>query len=147
MTVILKPTTELVAVAWIKGVEGISSSAVGTTLPSDDTWADTGFVQVTAVGGSREMNIPVARPAVRLLSWAFSGTSKKPQWGKANNALELIWQGCQADNAIRTVELPGDFPAVRVIGSQFIGEPQRRPDDPGSYAVYYVDLTLHWVEA
>lgn len=145
---ILKASTELVGVAWIAGVNGINSSMVGTTVPRDnETWAASGFLQVTSVGGARQPHIPVVEPAVRVHAWAFNKNSTRPPWGKASNLMELLCAGTYADNAIRTVDLPGDFPSARVISTYVIGEPQRVPDDEGSYAHYYADLQMHWVEA
>ncbi len=160
MTVLLKANTELVAIAWLKGVIGLDPNAIGTIVPSDtNAWLSTGFVQVQGIGGAAGNGggggggqgapmryVPVANPVVQINTWANNGTSKKPPWGKANNLIELVRAGTYAENCIREVVLPGDYPAVRVISAYLIIEPRRLPSDPASFARYASDLQMHWVE-
>lgn len=146
MPATLLPTTELVAVAWLKGVTGLPTSAIGTTLPTDNsTWAASGFVQVQTVGGTPNLDVQIAEPIVQIDGWANNGTSKKPAWGRANNLLELVRAGCYAADISRVVTLPTDYPDARVLSAYLVTEPRRIPDVDSSYARYSADLQLFWV--
>ncbi len=148
MPTILRPTTELVAVAWLAGL--FDNPIVSTTLPKPATdqtisWADTGFVVVSTVGGTPNMYHPMRNPVVSVDCWAVNPHSAKPPWGKANNLAETILAACQDhQNVPRPLTLPGDFPPARVLSAYALGEPQRVPDDQASYAHYNFPLALHW---
>lgn len=148
MPTILRPTTELVAVAWTAGL--FDEPIVSTTLPkpsSDQTisWTDTGFVVVSTVGGTPNWYHPMRDPVVSVDCWAVNPHSAKPPWGKANNLAETILAGClDVPNIPRLLTLPGDFPSARVLTAYPLGEPQRVRDDQASYARYNFPLALMW---
>lgn len=156
MPVTLRPNTELVAIAWLAGVEGITSAMVATTLPDpvkpDGTaadWRSTGFVQVYTVGGSPAKHNPLRRPVVNVDCWAVSGTSTlKPNWALANHLAELILaEANDFDAARRTVSITvgtKEYPDARVLGVDVLSEPRRVPSDSGGYARYQFDMTLNW---
>jgi hypothetical protein len=144
---ILHANTELVAVAWLSGVNGISPAMVGTTVPEDNsTWAASGFLQVEVLGGTPGFNLPWVNPVVRVHSWANTGTSKKVPWGKAANLLELVRDATYVEAGKRRVTLPSGFPQARVAVAGLVGEPHRVPADTASYAHYYVDMQMNWLE-
>lgn len=147
MTIALRANTELVAVAWIGGVEGLTPGMVNVTLPKDNTgWAASGFVTVRAVGGSPGLYAPLRSPVCVCDCWAVSPNSAKPPWGLANHLAELIVAGCLATNAERTVTLPDSYPGARVLSAYPVSEPRRAYGDQGDYAHYVLDLALHWID-
>lgn len=146
----LHPTTDLVAVAWLRTLAGIDAGQVATTLPqSTSSWSELGFVQVTGVGGAPNMYVPLASPVVQVDCWAVAATSSgKPPWNKANQLAELIRAACyDLDSVADTiVSLPAAYANARVLSAFLLSEPRRVYDDDGSYARYQFDLQLHWVE-
>lgn len=149
-TPVLRATPELVAIAWLKTVVG---DIVATTLPKPATdgslsWADTGFVTITTVGGSPNLYVPLREPAIGVDCWATNPSSQKPPWNKAACIAEAVVGACQAHATIpQTLILPAGYPAVQVRSAYVTGEPRRVPDDPSSYARYAIPgLILAWVE-
>lgn len=155
MTALKLPHDELVAVAWLKGVDGVPGSGVGTTLPGDGTtWAASGFVQVSGpVGGNPGMDVPLHRPVMQVDTWACNLGSAKPPWGKANQLAELIVAGCygRGDDpapAGRTVTLPSGYQNARVLSAYATTVPRRNQlVDDARMARYTFDLQLHWTAA
>lgn len=144
----LRPTTELVAVAWLGGVTGLAPGMVATQLPRDNTsWAASGFVTVRTVGGAPSMYTPLRSPVIAVDGWACNPTSNKPPWFQANGLMELIDQGCRASNAGRWLTLPGLYMQARVTTAYWVTEPQRVYSDQGGYARYTANLALNWVPA
>lgn len=145
-TLAVRPTTDLVAVAWLKGVAGVPSGSVATTVPSDNsTWAASGFVQVTTVGGSPEPHMPLRVPVVSVDCWAVNPDSGRPPWGKASTLAELVRDGTLAADVGRTVALPVGGLSARVLSVYALGEARRILDDDASYARYSLDISLAWV--
>ncbi|KND38482.1 hypothetical protein [Streptomyces acidiscabies] len=148
MPTILRPTTDLVAVAWLAGL--FDTPIVSTTLPkpNDDqtiSWVDTGFVVVSTVGGAPNSYMPMRNPVVSVDCWAVNPQSAKPPWGRASNLAEAILAGClDVPNICRPLTLPGDFPTARVLTAYPLGEPLRVRDDQASYAHYNFALALMW---
>ena len=145
-TLTVRPTPDLVAVAWLKGVAGIPSGSVATTLPSDNTtWAASGFVQVTVVGGSPEPHMPLRVPVLSVDCWAVNPGSGRPPWGKAATLAELVRDGTLAADVGRTVTLPVGGLTARVLSVYALSEARRILDDDGSYARFSLDVALAWV--
>jgi hypothetical protein len=143
----LRANAELVAVTWLKGVEGLGPGMVGTTLPKDvTTWAETGFVTVRVTGGAPGVYVPMRQSVLTVDTWALSPNSAKPPWGLANNLVELVEAGCRAPGAARNVTLPGEFPTARVEATWALSEPRRAYGDQGGYAHYVLDLQMAWVQ-
>lgn len=148
-----RPSSELVAVAWCKGVTGIDDGAVGTTLPRPTSegvirWADTGFVQVgPVVGGTTVLEMAVRRPVVQLSFWAANQGSSKPPWGRANALAELVVASTYLIAGARDVSdlLPTGYAGARVM-TAYATEPRRFPGDSGSYARYLLELTINWTD-
>lgn len=145
MTVTLRATTDLVAVAWIAGVSGIS---VSTTLPKDTaTWSANGFVVVSTVGGGPHPYMPVRNPVVQIDCWAVNPNTASPPWGKANNLAEEIQNAFyQVGNIPRTLTLNAGFPTARVLSAWTITEPRRVYEDDASYARYTMSAQFTWIE-
>lgn len=147
MTTVLRANTELVAVAWLAGVEGLAPGMVAATLPTDNTtWAASGFVTVRTVGGAPGLYTPLRAPVVTVDTWAVRSGTSKPPWFQANYLAELVDRGCRASNVQRTLTLPSGYPAARVLSAYLVQEPRRAYGDAGDYAHYTADLTLCWVD-
>lgn len=143
MPVVLRPTTELVACAWIAGIEGVTSDMVATTLPDSTSWSTNGFIQVYTVGGSPKLHNPLRQPVLNVDCWAVSPNSNKAPWGKANYLAELVWDASMVSPG-RVVTLPGSYPQARVLGVDVLQEPRRVPSDQAGYARYQFDMQIHW---
>lgn len=144
-TITPRPTTDLVAVAWLKGVDGVPADAVATTLPSDNsTWTASGFVQVTAVGGTPNPHLPIRMPVVGVDCWACNPDSGRPPWGKANTLAEAIRDGT-GGAAGRVVALPVAGLSARVLEAYLLTEIRRIKNDEASYARYGFDMAFFWV--
>lgn len=156
MPVDLRPNTELVAVAWLGGVVGLSPSMVATTLPDatkpDGTpadWRTTGFVQCFTVGGSPEKHNPLRRPVVSVDCWAVMGsTVMKPNFALANHLAELVWLEVMnprlASRRVTPVVGGKTYPTAQVLTVDMLTEPRRVPADPAGYAHYQFDMEIAW---
>jgi hypothetical protein len=149
-TPVLRATPELVAIAWLKTVVG---DIVATTLPKPAkdgsvSWAETGFVTITTVGGSPNLYVPMREPAISVDFWAMNPGSQKPPWDKAASMAEAVVAACQAHRTIpQTVALPTGYPTALIRSAYVTGEPRRIPDDPSSYARYSIPgLIIAWTE-
>ncbi|WP_213451592.1 hypothetical protein [Rhizomonospora bruguierae] len=150
-----RPTSDLVAVAWCRGVAGIPPGAVATTLPKPGAdgvirWADTGFIQVgPVVGGSMGLEMATRAPVLQISCWATNQGSSKPPWGKASQLAQLIVDGTYAGQQYGkrdvSAHLPDSYAGARVM-TALATEPRRFPGDPGSYARYLLELTLNWTD-
>lgn len=138
------PTGELVAVAWITNACGLLA---GTTLPRDETsWDSSGFVQVSAVGGSPGADTPIYNPVFSLDCWAVSPASNKPPWRRANQIAEIITAaGFQRETSAAVhVSIPGCMGAL-VADSYALTKPRRMPSDEARFARYQFDLSMHYM--
>lgn len=150
MTLLL-PNSQLVARAWLQGITGLPSNAVGMDLPKDATaWAD-GFIQTLPVGGDRDRDVPVRRPVMQVVCWAANRTGAKPPWGKANQLAEIIACHCDTDGIDaaaptgRPVTLITGYQAARVQLASVLTEPRPVTNDEARYAGYQFDLLLVWI--
>lgn len=143
----IRPTNELVAVAWLKHVTG--SDLVATDLPADNTsWSASGFTQVMVTGGTPDNDVPVARPVLSVDCWAAAPGSAKPPWYRANARAEAI-RAAVLDHMnvpFTVVTLPEVYSDARVLSAVMLTEPRRVLSDEANYAHYQFDLRLHWVE-
>jgi hypothetical protein len=146
------PHGELVMQAWLRGIDGVPTNGVGTTLPRDNTaWAASGFVQINGVvGGSPGVDTPVYRPVMSLQFWANRPGSSKPDWGKANQLAEIVKAaGYGAVDAYappaRIVGLAPSFQNARVLACYALTEPRRIPADEARFALYQMDMQLVYV--
>lgn len=150
------PTNALVAVAWVgQRVPGITDGMVATRLPRDPAlWADLGFVQITPVTGSPDVDIPVRHPLVQVDCYAVtldaSGTvSTKQPVNKANRLAELIRVGTELPSAKYSspVTMPANYSGAIVLSAYPVSEPAEVPDDPSGYARVTFDLAIDWARA
>lgn len=151
-TITRRATTDLVAIAWLKGLVG---DIVATTVPRTEAVKTTGFVTVHTSGGSAGMYVPMRMPVVLVDCWASPGDSVKPPWNKATALAEAIVDGClDHEGTPRLLTLPADYPNARVLSAYTVQEP-RRPVVPGggeasadlgSWARIVLGLQLHWVQ-
>jgi len=140
------PTNELVAVHWIRSIEGIPDTGVATQLPADNsTWAASGFVQVTLTGGAPDLYTPQNQPLIQVDCWATNPNSEKPPWGKANNLAEIIKAATYDKRYWGHLGLPATHENARVLGSVAVSEPRRVLGDEARFACYTFDLQLFWV--
>lgn len=150
---VLIPNTDLVAVAWIRSIPGLTADGVATQLPSDEsTWAENGFVVVpTAVGGTPGNNLPVRNPVCQVETWGTVPGSDKLPWGIPAGLAEQI-RLATYDRAAFARPLPitagsVTYPPAHVLGATVVTEPRRIWSDAGDFAGYALDLLLTWVAA
>lgn len=144
-----RPTTELVAVTWLKGLAFLGNG-VATDLPEDlATWPTVGtgkaFVTVRSVGGFRAPDLPVVESIVSIDTWAGNASGDKPPWARANQVAEEIldWIAQHGLIGVR-VDLPSAYSDALVHWARGETEPRRIPGDPGNYAHFTFDLALAW---
>lgn len=151
MTNLYLPHGELVAQAWIRGIQAVPTNGVGTTLPKDNsTWAASGFVQISTTGGSPHVELPIFNPVVSVDCWAVAVNSSQPPWGKANQlALAIVMAGYGSVDSFntpqRTVALSPQFQNARVMAAYALGEPRRMPGDDARFARYHFDMQFSFV--
>ena len=143
-------TNELVAVAWLGSIPGLSTQMVSTQLPADDTaWAATGFITVAVVGGSPNIYLPVKKPVFQVDCYAVKPGSNKPPFWKANVLAETVRYGTLPRvgfNRPLSLSAGGvSYPPARVQTAYVVTEPRRRYSDAADYAVYSFDLALEWL--
>jgi hypothetical protein len=144
MTASLHPNTELVAVAWLRSIPGVTQA--GTTLPDAEKWAASGFVQVVGVGGFSDPYVPMIAPSVGITCWAANLDSGSPPWGKAAHLAESIrWACYRLGNTSPAV--PVSYAGARLMSAFLLSEPRRVSSEPTSYARYDFDLGLRWTES
>lgn len=154
----LLPNNDLVAVAWIGGIPGLSASMVSTNLPQDvTTWQTNGFITTSVIGGSPDLYLPIRKPVVQIDCWAVNPNSGKPPWGKANQLAELVRDHVQTMNRMtanfhRLLSFPqGNYSGAVVMDAMLRTEPRRAiaqgmmpVGDEASYARYLFDVEMHW---
>jgi len=149
----LHTTTDLVAVAWIRTIPGLTADGVATQLPADETkWAANGFVVVpTQVGGTPHSTMPLHRPVCQVETWGTVPGSDKLPWGIPSQLMAQIYAGCcdrvSFGRLLTPVAGSVTYPYARVLSASMTTEPRRIWSDTGDYAGYQCDLTLHWVAA
>lgn len=148
MTITLLPSSELVAVAWLATLPGITSSMVGTTLPADtSTWATNGFLTVTTAGGTPGLEVPIRSPLVQVDVWAVKVGAQRPPWGHADQLAQKVVAGCYgATSGPRNLTLhAGPSTGTAVLRAAWATmEPQRLYGDDSSYARFRLDIRLDW---
>jgi hypothetical protein len=156
-----RAASEVVAIAWLLGVPGLTADAdhIGVTVPQRDPatslypWADTGFVQMVGViGGTPGMYVPSRQPVVSLNLWAVNPDSGLPPWGRARELGELIvadtYRTTGREGGGRDVSalMPAGYAGAYVQAAWVVSEPRRVPGDAGAYARLSMDMAFAWVE-
>ena len=145
----LFPTAEMMAVAWLKTVDGIPSDKVATSLPGDNsTWAASGFIQVSVAGGTPQSHVPLYAPVIQVDCWANNANSQKPPWGKAGHLAGAIqWATYSQGAQVGVLPMLDDFYDVRVTTVRCVSEPRRIPGDDAGFARVQLDLEFSWTLA
>lgn len=153
MTTLQHATTELVATTWLATIPGITAAMAGTRLPrpaADGTvsWADSGFVQVTAgVGGTFGMYVPLSSPVVQVDCWATQSNSDLPPLAKANAlAMAVAWAAVENTGIETVLNLRTGYAGARVMSAYLLGQPRPIYGDPSDYARYTMNVAMNWVE-
>lgn len=152
----LLPSDELVAVAWIASISGLSTAMVGTQLPPDvnadgsaASWINTGFITVSVVGGNPDPLLPVNRPVLQVDCWATVPGSNKPPWNKAAAIASVIryatWDRIRGPRPLAVTVNGVAYPLAVVQGAYLATAFRRIYDDQGDYARYQGDLALSWI--
>lgn len=138
------PTAEQVAVAWVKTLDGVDPTKVATTLPGDATvWAETGFVQLTVVGGSPGRDSQLYSPVLAVDVWAANVGGKAP-WGRAGSLAGAVVWGSYNGVAPNLLDLGVEFHRARVHTVSTLSEPRRIQGDEAGFARVQFDAALTW---
>ena len=140
-------TPELVAVNYLKTIDGVPDSLVATTLPKDffdnASIASSGFVQVTNVGSSTDPYTPTRSSLVQVDVWFYAANSGKPPWNKAAVLAEKIVRGTESYNNV-SITTPANYEDARVHSAIVQLEPRRMQDVEERVARYSLDLVINW---
>jgi len=145
------PTTDLVAVAWIATIPGLTASGVGNQLPATEAeWAAGGYVVVPlVVGGTPHSLSPVRRPVVQVDCYADNLNSDRIPWQRAAQLAEQIRFGTldhyTFGRALTITNGPVTYPVAAVKSARMLTEPRRFWSDEGDYGAVTFDLALSWV--
>lgn len=138
--------SELVAAAFLQSILG-QSGGVGARLPGDTaSWADTGFVQISVVGGSPNVYGPLRRPVLDVRAKWIAPASKQPPWYLANDLGERILAGCYGayQSPVEAI-LPSGFEKAFVQSAYALTEMRRMGGDDSNIATFQFDLQVNWV--
>jgi hypothetical protein len=147
----LLPNSEQVGVEWLRAAVPYLEGNVATELPAErGAWAAKGFVVVTVVGGSTDIDTGMRHPALSLKAYAVSESSKRPPRYKAAQLLEQIREaivsGQDTRLPSRLVVIPrAAYLNAKVSTATILSEPRQITDDVADYAVYDMDISLYWV--
>lgn len=153
MSTPLLPTTDLVAIAWLRLIAGLPAQQIATKLPKDVTILRTvGFVTTQIVGGNPHPDVPMRQPVVTASCWAAPAAgSEKVPWGRAANLAEPIMAATyDRDLMDAEVDLTGfdpDYLPARVRTVLALTEPVRVEGDPSGFARFDIDLRINWTGA
>jgi hypothetical protein len=139
-------------------------SGISTQLPQDSlTWPAfqdlygssqeiRQFITVRVVGGTPQLDVPVAKPVVDVACFATKPTSNKPPWFAAAQTMELIRLATynrtlgQFGRALTIGAGNVNYNSARVNQACMYTEPRQLFGDARNYAIYSADLRLTWVE-
>lgn len=149
------PTNALVAVAWAgQRVTGITPAMVATRLPRGTEanpypWRDLGFVQMTPITGTPDVDLDVRHPLVQVDCWAMNPDTTNPPIGKANNLAELVRTATHSPAAPYSspLAMPTGYAPAILLSAYALTEPVEVADDPSGYARVTFDLALDWALA
>jgi hypothetical protein len=149
----LHADSDLVAVAWLRTLEGLVADGVATQLPADEkSWAANGFVVVPVqVGGTPHSTMPLRRPVLQVETWGTVPGSDKLPWGIPSQLCEQIRMGTYDRlNFGRLLQITANgvtYPPARVKSAKMLTEPRRIWHDTGDYAGKMFNLELQWTAA
>lgn len=145
------PSTEAVAVAWLKALNTVAGTAVATTVPAVSAWpiVNTGtgmsriFVQVLGTGGGTVGDTPYHRDVVSVDSWATKDNSDRPPLGIAMQCLLRVWGAGYSPGNLGLLEVDGAWVSVDSV-RPISAHPRRIPDQDQSRAHYSLDMEISW---
>lgn len=136
------PSSELVLMYWLKSRPSLPTNSISTTLPKSETWAASGFIQVSTVGGGSNAYVPRHSPVMSIDTWAVTPNSNRPDWVTASELMENVrWEMYQSD-ARKAVTITGYYD-VFLSAIYPVGSPRRIPGD-SAYAHLSMDVELYW---
>lgn len=137
------PNAEIVTVYWLKGVDTLPTNNIATTLPDKSkSFADNGFIIVTALGGTFDNELKVYQSRLDVRCYAYNENSQHLPYGKASTLASNIFEATASEG--RRVVLPEKFNDARVYSVMPIFGPQRVLDE--GFAVYRINLEIYWTE-
>lgn len=143
----LPATTELVAVAWLKTVDGVPTGQVATSLPADfmtsATIAASGFVQVIGVGSPTDPYTPMRSSLVQVDVWMYNANQGKPPWNRAAVLAERITRAAESLSGT-SVTLPSGYENAYVHSVTVPLEARRMLDVDERVARYTLDMIVNW---
>lgn len=147
------PTSELVAMNWIRSLEGVPSDKVSTKLPREtDKIGNEGFVTVFTISGSMDLHLMRRDPILQVNCWARNSRNDKqdPPWRVANELAERIVNACfNPVNFQNRIDTPNGYERASVLQAYPVSEPRKMHIESGGdearFAMYSFDLQLHWV--
>ena len=152
-----KPHSEVVAQAWLKGL-GLNAG-VATQLPTDVySWGSKPFILIEGVvGGSVDaqqfrfspvLSIAVYAVTIRTDNLGTKSIEPKPPFKTAADLMQDIVVATLKFSDIYAEEtpviLPADYDPAYIQEVYPITMPRRRPGDQGNYAIYDMNLQMHW---
>jgi hypothetical protein len=151
MAVTLRANSELVAVAWIESIPGFPPGIAGTQLPADTTtWASTGFITVSVVGGSPDVDTPIRKPVMQIDCWACTPGSNLPPWFQAADLAEQVRLATYDEVAFGRELRPTingiTYPTAKAMTAYVLTEPRRIYDDVADYSRYSLTISLQWIQ-
>lgn len=137
--------TEKVTAAWLATLPGITSAMVGGTVPSNNgTWAASGFIELSGLGGNADLDFPVDHPIVNLKFWTVDPDSGLPPWNRAADLGEIVKDGCLSNGVGVILDLPTSDQNARILSVYMKQTPRRMYGDVGDYACFVAELAVHW---
>jgi hypothetical protein len=133
-------TTRKVSVAWLRSL----GLAADSELPTELTWASTGFITPAGSGGSPGVHVPVAHPIVTLQCWAVDPDTGVAPWNFAGDLAETVRAGTFSHGTQAMLTIPDSDQNARVLSAYLQSEPRPSYGDMGDYACVVFDLALHW---
>lgn len=153
MTVSLEPTSELVAVGWLKlALPGVG---VDTRLPeADDDMRANGFVVVDVMPGEVAVDMPYFAPVFIAECWVPPAVgSHLPPWNQSGQLAQQLLKAT-FDPALMGVAVDlsgvgdGEYGGARVDTVTALDMPVRVPDrSANNYARHELRLQMRWVTA
>lgn len=138
------PSNDLIAALWLRTLD-LTADDIGTELPANPaSWADGGYVQVTAVGGSPNIHVPMRAPAVQIDCWTCRPNSEQAPWNKAGDLAGQIVHATYDMTRPVNLTMPSDYKGVRVHSVYPLGEPRPLPGDEAGFARVSFDMAVRW---
>jgi hypothetical protein len=148
---VAKPvSTELVLIAWLGTIPGITPAMVDYALPGKtELWKDTGFITVGPAfgGGHEDPELPVRESLIEIQCYGVNPGTLNPNYQIASDLAELVVRACEEDHKCNEELVTRDgYRRARVTAVWVIRDPERILDEAASYGRYDLDLAVRWIE-